>query len=75
MTQVFDLCDNRDMNKTTKENIEFLTSVATLGFALPVIGVAKLTYRLASERKARRTELKAYEAQVAWAELMKQRKR
>ncbi len=41
------------MNKTTKENIEFLTCVATLGFAMPVFAGAKLTYKLVKKHKDR----------------------
>lgn len=41
------------MNKTTKENIEFLTCVATLGFAMPVFAGAKLTYKLIKKHKDR----------------------
>tara|TARA_B100001123_G_C14526637_1_gene716520 strand:- start:23 stop:196 length:174 start_codon:yes stop_codon:yes gene_type:complete len=41
------------MNKNTKENIEFLTCVATLGFAVPVFASAKLTYKLIKKHKDR----------------------
>tara|TARA_Y100000361_G_scaffold152765_1_gene172993 strand:+ start:440 stop:646 length:207 start_codon:yes stop_codon:yes gene_type:complete len=44
---------NGYMNKTTKENIEFLTCVATLGFAMPVFAGAKLTYKLIKKHKDR----------------------
>lgn len=61
MTQVFDLCHNRDMNKTTKENVEFLLSLATMGVSVPTLRASRATWAIAKERKARK-------AQIAWVE-------
>tara|TARA_B100001996_G_C18308584_1_gene457618 strand:- start:229 stop:399 length:171 start_codon:yes stop_codon:yes gene_type:complete len=41
------------MDKRTKENIEFVTSVATLGMATPIFMGAKLTYKLVKKYKDR----------------------